>query len=229
MQPTSIQLDPLNSPFPIPWNWVLATLAEGNPTPTAKIRYYRSQSLISPNGQSSAYSRIQIRIKPGASSIRVSSVLIVENLNTGELQTLAASSPLSNNPFMVQANQQDAGAISILIPVAWSQDSTQVLAREFESIFGSDIGSDYAVVWDRPREQMYTVAPSGVEYTNAILLGWSQQHPNHVLFQAGNLGDENWATWAVALDNRTSAARGDRPVTFGDVSNNVWAGPQSYR
>jgi hypothetical protein len=229
MKQQSVQLDPLNSPFPVPWNWVLATLAEGSSTQSSRTRYYRSQSLISPDSQFAAYSRIQMRVSPDFTQSRVSSVMFIENLKTGDLQTITAESPFSDNPFVSQTELQQSGSIAILIPIAWSQDGDRILAREFESIFGSDLASDFAVVWERQKNRIRTIAPSGVQYTNAVLLGWSQLHPDRVLFRAGNLGDEHWPIWSVDFSGQTNNALEDQPVTFGKVSTNVWAGPQAYR
>lgn len=222
-----MQIDPLNSPHPVPWNWVLAMQAEATHLP--RLRYYRSQSLISPDGEYAAYSRIQMQSVSDWMQCQVSSVLFVENLRTGDLQTIAASSPLSANPFAT-SEAIEQGTVAILIPIAWSADSARLLAREFESLFCSDIASDYAVVWDRSLNRTYTIAPTRISYSNAILLGWSQSQPNHVLFQAGDLGDETWPLWSVDLSGQTIAARQeDQPITYGRIVNNVWAGPQAAR
>jgi hypothetical protein len=222
-----VQLDPLDSPFPIPWNWVLATQADTKPGILPIRRYYRSQSLISPDRQYAAYSRIQMDVRADFTRSRVSSVLFVENLETGDLQTITAESPFADNPFMMNKDPHQEGAIAMLIPIAWSADSTRILAREFESIFGTAIASDFAVIWDRQRNRRRTLSPAGFHYTNAILLGWSQQQPDRVLFRAGNMGDEDWHIWAVDNSGHTEIALEDRPVTFGTVSSNIWAGPQA--
>lgn len=225
---SSMQIDPLNSPHPIPWSWVLAMQAEATQTP--KLRYYRSQSLISPDGQYAAYSRIQMQSVSDWMQCQVSSVLFVENLHTGDLQTITAASPLSENPFTARELIDRQGTIAILIPIAWSAASDRVLAREFESIFSSDIASDYAVVCDRKLNRTYTIAPTRISYSNAILLGWSRDQPDRVLFQAGDLGDEEWPLWSVDFTGQTIAALPeDQPITYGRVLNNVWAGPQAVR
>lgn len=225
----SVQLDPLNSPHPIPWNWVLATQSEDSSGITPTVRYFRTQALISPDGQHAAYSRIQMQVMADFTHSRVNSVLFVENLRTGNLQTITASSPFADNPFSPNSEPQQAGTIAILIPVAWSASGDRVLAREFESLFGTDIASDFAVVWDRQLNRIHTIAPLGIQYTNAILLGWSQSHPDRVLFRAGNIGDENWNLWAVDPAGQTLAAIEDQPITFGQTVNNIWAGPQAHR
>lgn len=230
MPPTSVQLDPLNSPHPIPWNWVLANLSATPHHETASIQYYRSQSLLSPDGRYAAYSRIQMQIRPDFTQSRVSSVLFLENLRTGDLRTITASSPLSlsGENLEVDPAAAAAGTIAILIPIAWSEAGDRILAREFESVFGSDIASDYAVIWDRQLNRTSTVAPTRIQYTNAVLLGWSQAHPEQALFRAGNIGDLEWPLWTVDLAGQTTTAPSDRPQIFGRSVNSIWTGPQSH-
>lgn len=230
MTEPQLQLDPLNSPYPVPWNWVQAMLTESPSLTTPTLRYYRSPALISPSGEYAAYSRIQIQVQPSFTQSRVGSVLFLENLRTGDLQTITAASPFADNPFIADSEPGRAGTIAILIPVAWSESGDRILAREFESLFGTDLASDYAVVWDRQQNRTQTIAPTQVEYSNAVLLGWSQSDPTQVLFRAGNLGDEEWGIWAVSVDGDTVAATAaDQPIVFGQVVNNVWAGPQAHR
>jgi hypothetical protein len=229
---TSVQLDPLDSPYPVPWNWIMAVLTEAKADATLRFRYYRSPSLISPDGEYAAYSRIQVELGTHFTQSRVASVLFLENLKTGDLHTITASSPFSDNPFMAEmmaeTEPDEAGRIAILIPVAWSESGDRVLAREFESIFGSDIASDFAVVWHRSSNLTRTIAPTHVDYSNAVLLGWSQTDPNRVLFRAGNLGDPEWSLYAVDADGQTRQVAQDQPIVFGRMVNNIWAGPQAY-
>jgi hypothetical protein len=226
MNTQSIQIDPLNSPHPIPWNWVTSIVFGSHSVPHS-YGYYRSQSLISPDGQYAAYSRIQVQLAAHFSKSRVVSVLFVENLRTGSLRTLMASSPFADNPFMAGEASDQAGTIAILIPIAWSENGDRLLSREFESIFCTDIASDFAVVWDSNTNETKTYSPTHVPYSNAILLGWSQAFPGQVLFQAGMMGEPNWELYAVDSDGQTSLVRGDRPVTYGQVMTHVWAGPQA--
>lgn len=227
MTPQSVQLDPLNSPHPVPWNWVMAMLSDRSSLNAPRLRYYRSQSLISPDGQYAAYSRIQLQLYPDFTRSRVASVLFLENLQTGDLQTITASSPFSDNPFIANV-ADEAGTIAIIVPIAWSEAGDRILAREFESIFGSDLASDFAVVWERQSNRTYTIAPTHVQYSNAVLLGWSQTHPGQVLFRAGMLGNENWPLYAVDVSGETAYANNDQPVTFGRVVDSIWSGPQAF-
>jgi hypothetical protein len=223
-----VQVDPLNSPHPIPWNWVTSIAFGGSSTPNC-YGYYRSQSLISPNGHYAAYSRIQVQPAAHFTQSRVVSALFVENLHTGSLQTIMASSPFADHPFTADERCEQAGTIAVLIPIAWSEAGDRLLAREFEAIFGSGIASDFAVVWDSRTNQTQTLAPSQINYSNAILMGWSQTYPDQVLFQAGIMGDPHWNFYAVNTSGQTSLARGDRPITYGQVKTNIWAGPQTHQ
>lgn len=223
------QNDPLNSPYPVPWKWVMSTHTEVSTTHGSGMRYYRSPSLISPDGQYAAYSRIQLHIQPELYNTRVSSVMFLENLANGHLRAIAANSPLASNPLTPTEASQQSGTISILIPVAWSEIGDRILARQFEGLFSSSDASDYAVVWDRNTDQTSTISPGRIPHDIAVLLGWSQTHPDRVLFKAGFLGDPEFPLWAVKDNGDTLLATGDRPMTFGRLVNNIWAGPQAYR
>lgn len=223
--------DPLNSPYPVPWNWVMATMneqmAESRTSTQPMFRYYRSPSLISPDGDCVAYSRIQLQFSSDFTQNRVASILFVENSRTGELQTITPAAPFADNPFVADAMIQRPGTIAILIPVAWSENSDRLLAREFESMFGTGLASDFAVIWERSSNRTYTLAPTQVQYSNAVLLGWSQSHPNQVLFRAGNMGEEEWPLYRVDADGQTTLIPQDQPIGFGKFANR-WAGPQNY-
>lgn len=224
--PASAQLDPLNSPYPIPWNWILAVLAE-KPSATPQFCYYRSPSLISPDGAYAAYSRIQFQRAESFVLSRVASILFVEHLSSGRLHTITPAAPFADNPFVADAMVDQPGTIAISIPVGWSENGDQLLVREFESLFGSSLASDFAVIWDRSSNRAYTVAPTQVCYSNAVLLGWSQRYPSQALFRAGNLGDDPWLLYAVDRHGHTTQATNDRPLVFGKVDSHAWVGPQS--
>lgn len=224
--PQSRSIDPLNSPYPVPWNWVMAMMSEKISEPA--FRYYRSPSLISPDGEYAAYSRIQLQLSGDFVQNRVASILFVENLRTGELQTITPAAPFADNPFVADAVVNQPGTIAMLLPIAWSEGGERLLSREFESMFGSGLASDFAVIWDRAANRTYTLAPTQVQYSNAVLLGWSRMHPSHALFRAGNMGDENWPLYAVDTSGQTTRATEDQPITYGQVSSNTWAGPQGY-
>lgn len=225
--------DPLGSPHPVPWNWVMTTHADDNLKHSFGLHYYRSPSLISPDGRYAAYSRIQMRSQPELYRSRVSSIMFVENLQTGKLQVINATSPFADNGLGLGKNAALPGNISILMPVSWSKLSDRLLARQFEGLFSSSDASDFAVIWNQQQNRTSTVAPSQVKYNHeiSILLGWSQINPYQVLFHAGNLGDEHWPFWAVADNGQTLAATNvDQPIVFGKQLKPVWSGPQvAYR
>lgn len=206
----------------------MATLAAIEPGSPPQLHYYRSQSLLSPDGQYAAYSRIQMQVQAEFFRSRVSSVLFVENLRTGDLQAITPAAPLADNPFFADGSDI-LGSISIVIPVSWSEAGDRLLAREFESLFCSDIASDYAVIVDRRLNRVSTVSPTRLQYTNAVLLGWSQDHPERVLFRAGTMGEEDWPLWSVDVSGQTARASYDRPITFGESVGSVWMGPQAQR
>lgn len=217
--------DPLGSPHPVPWNWVMTTHADDSSNYSFGFHYYRSPALISPDGRYAAYSRIEMRSQPELYRSRVSSVMFVEDLQTGDLQVINATSPFADNRLV-------PGSISILTPVSWSKLSDRLLARQFEGLFSSSDASDFAVIWHRQQNRTSTVAPSqNYNHEISILLGWSQINPYQALFRAGNLGDQQWPLWAVADNGQTVAATNvDQAIVFGKQLKPVWSGPQvAYR
>lgn len=221
-----VPADPLNSNYPVPWNWVMATYADLKENPHPEPRYYRSPALISPDGLYAAYSRIAMQVKEQLFGSRVSSVMFLENLQTGELQTITASSPLAGDT-LGGVGQHQPGAISMLIPVSWSQEGDRLLARQFEGLFSASDASDFAVVWNRNTKITSTIAPVRVQYTNAVLLGWSTLYPQQVLFRAGSLGEESWPLWAVDIYSETTLANDDKPIVYGRFQQPAWTGPQA--
>ncbi|MBV5261862.1 hypothetical protein FLX56_25960 [Synechococcus moorigangaii CMS01] len=217
--------DPLHSPFPIPWQWILDTqtaVAAGT-HPGADI--YRSPLLENSHHQYAAYSRIHLELRPLLKESRVTSVLFVENLQTGTLNTVIARSPLAPQPFQEVEASAAPGLISLLIPVSWSADGQRLLARQFEGFFNSGIMSDFAVVWDAKTQGSVTLQPNiEDEYSHAILLGWSEQHADAVLFQTGVMGEENWPIWRVSPHGDTNLALSDHGVVYGESQTYPWSG-----
>ncbi len=204
----------------------MATMAEKESV-NPPFRYYRSPSVVSPTGDYAAYSRIQFQSGEHLTQNRIASILFVENLQTGELQTITPAAPFADNPFVADALIHQPGTIAIAIPVAWSESGDRLLAREFESLFGSGLASDFAVVWDQRSNCTYTLAPTQVQYTHAVLLGWSGRYPNQVLFRAGNMGETDWFLYAVDLMGQTRLSLEDQAIGFGETTDR-WAGPQGY-
>lgn len=226
--PLDVQLDPLNSPHPVPWGWVLETHQDVSSRHQSGVRYYRSPALISPDGAYAAYSRIQLHVEPELYLSRVSSIMFLENLQTGNLQMVAAASQFAENLLLNSDRVFKSGAIAMLMPVSWTEDSTQILARQFEGIFSSSDLSDYAVVWDRTQDSTHVLAPTHSPYDIAVLMGWSRAKPDQILFQAGSFGDDALSLWSVDLQGQTQFAVADQPLVIGERVMSWWSGPQAY-
>ena len=208
--------DPLNSPHPVPWNWVMETYSNFLNYPNIKeTRYYRTPSLISVDKQYSAYSRLAMEVDTKLFQCRVNSVMFIENLNSGELRLVTPSSPLADNPFNKNNISEKPGTISILIPVSWCEKGEKILARQFEGIFNTSQMYDYAVIWDRNKNNTCTISPEESErYQYTVLLGWSKNYQDQVLFRGDILGEEEHSIISVNLKGETIIASQDQPVIY---------------
>ncbi|MBD2502518.1 hypothetical protein [Anabaena azotica] len=228
------QTDPIGSPHPIPWKWILATQQAIGGKSGSGTRYYRSLPVVSPDGKYAVYSRVQIEVKPEMHNTRVNSVLFVEDRETKKLRVLAATTmttdPLLNKQEVSAEPAEGDGKIGVLVPVSWSEKSDRFLARKFEGIFNTGDSTDQAVIWDRQKNQTNTVAPAQPEDNHekiAVLLGWSKNEPDHVIFRAGEMGEEEWPLVKVAIDGKTAATtEKDQPITYGNKLTQIWAEPQ---
>ncbi|MCF4970182.1 hypothetical protein [Nostoc sp. CMAA1605] len=233
-QASELPTDPIGSPHPIPWQWIVSTQEAIGSKGVTGVRYYRSVPVVSPDGKYAVYSRVQIDVKPEMYNSKVTSVLFVENRETKQLRVMASTTtlqdPLVKTQTTTTPEDSKEGKIGVLVPVSWSEKSDRFLARRFEGVFNTGDSTDQAVIWDRQKNQANTVAPAQTEEDHekiAVLLGWSKNEPDHVLFRAGEMGEENWPLVKVAIDGKTGATtESDQPVTFGDKLSNVWAGPQ---
>jgi hypothetical protein len=235
------QIDPIGSPHPIPWKWITATQETIGSKGSSGVRYYRSLPVVSPDGKYAVYSRVQLEVKPEMYNSRVTSVLFVQDMQTNKLWVMASTAPVSDpllavNAVLPEQEQIDTnGSIGVLVPVSWSEKGDRFLARKFKGIFNTGDATDHAVIWDRQKNQANIVAPAQEENEHekiAILLGWSKSQPDHVLFRAGEMGEENWPLVKVANDGKTvpTTTDADQPITFGKKVTEVWAGPQvAYR
>jgi hypothetical protein len=144
----------------------------------------------------------------------------------------AISDPLLNRNVSSQKliNTDDHGKIGVLVPVSWSEQSDRFLARRFEGKFNTGDSTDQAVIWDSQKNHINTVAPTRRKDEHekiAVLLGWSKNKPDHALFRAGEIGEENWPLVQVSSDGKTlDTTDGDQPITFGKTITELWAGPQ---
>lgn len=219
-----MQLDPLNSPYPVPWNWILAAHNAALTTDRFTPQHYRSAALRSPDGDWLAYSRIYLELHPQLHDCQVSSILLIENLVQGTLQSVAARSPFSRD-WQSDGEEDGAGSISILMPVGWNQKGDQLLARQFAGRFCSSLATDYGWVWNRHNGQTKILNPLGFE--QAVLLGWSNSHPQSVLFEAGDLSQAQLPRWLVDQSSIALPAGSDEAVSFGETVTDVLAGPQT--
>ncbi|MEI6443063.1 MAG: hypothetical protein WCO29_08020 [Nostocales cyanobacterium ELA583] len=228
------QTDPIGSPHPIPWQWIMATQEAVGGKSGSGVRYYRSIPVVSPDGKYAIYSRVQMEVKPEMHNSRVNSVLFVEDRQTKRLRVMTSTSvvidPLLNRRASLPVNPDNDGKIGVLVPVSWSEKGDRFLARKFVAIFNTADATDQAVIWNRQQNHLNVVNPVQSQDDHekiAILLGWSKKQPNSVLFRAGELGEENWPLLQVANDGKTVdiSAEGDQPLTFGERGS-IWADPQ---
>lgn len=227
------QQDPIGSPHPLPWKWITATQEAVSSNNGSGVRYYRSAPVISPDGRYSIYSRVKLEVKPQMHKSRVSSVLFVEDKTNNQLKVVASTSALLDPLLKAKEMRGEAseipGKIGVLVPVGWSENGERFLARKFEGLFNTAHATDQALIWNRQKNHANTVAPSQKSHQHdiAVLLGWSKNAPDNVVFQAGEMGQETWPTITVANDGRTVATPEiDQPTTFGRKTTDVWAGPQ---
>jgi hypothetical protein len=219
---SNLPLDPLDSPHPIPWHWIVETQTSLGQQGKTSIVYYRSPSLLSPDGKYAVYSRLQMEVAPEMHQSRVTSLMFVENLATGELRILQANSPMTLDP----ETKSMGGIISVLMPVSWSVDGKRLLSRQFEGLFNTSDASDYAMVWDMESDQTTSITPDLDSYEQSILLGWSQIAPERVLFTSGNLGDEEWDLCAVNIQGETTIASTEKTIIYGEIDKTDWMGAQ---
>lgn len=221
-------IDPLDSPHPVPWNWVLTTQAQVSASEKVGIRYYRTPSLISPDGKYAAYSRIQMYVKPELHNSKVQSTLFIENVETGDIESIVPATHRGDGENSSPEAEKDpnAGQIAILMPVSWSPQGDRLLSRQFEGIFSTSDAYDLAMVWDRRSKETTTITPQEEGYETTVLLGWSQQHPGRVLFQTSNLEDSESPLWAVDLKGDTVDATSDEPIVLGTIIKPLWSGAQ---
>ncbi len=227
------QNDPIGSPYPIPWQWIQKTQQAIASRGGSGVRYYRSMPVLSPDGRYAVYSRVQLEVKPEMYNSRVTSMMFVEDRQTGKLRVITATGPVSD-PLLkakatVAANPDTNGTIGVLVPVSWSQQGDRFLARKFEGVLNTADATDHAVIWDRQKNNTNSVTPSQEqkEHDIAVLLGWSKTQPNNVLFRAGEMGEENWPVVSVSSDGKTANAPDvDQPIIYGQKISDVWSGPE---
>jgi len=232
--PNGVPADPINSPHPIPWKWIVMTQEAIGGQGRSGVRQYRSTPVVSPDGRYAVYSRVQLEVEPEMHNSQVSSLLFIEDRQTKRLNILAKTSDTvdmlsKNGQFTPETNNQ--GKIGILVPVSWSEKGDQFLARKFVGTFNTADVTDNAVIWNRQQNTTTTAVPpqgEGDHEKIAILLGWSKKQPNYVLFRSGELGEENWPLVQVSGDgkNINMNISDDQPIIFGNKGQTIWLDPE---
>jgi hypothetical protein len=216
--------DPLISPFPVPWTWIWEMQAQASAANRAKSYQYRSPEVVSPDGQFRAYTMIELEAQPDPLKSQVRSTLWVLPANGAEPLRYASSMHLGAGGT-VQTSAKQPGTISMLMPIGWSQDGRQLLIRQFEALMGSDIASDYGVIWSRDRQTVTSWAPNPINYDSAVLLGWDQTQPGQILFETSILGELDTQRVGVNLGSgKTALTPNHEPVNHGQVISRE-AGP----
>jgi hypothetical protein len=207
--------DPLNSAYPIPWAAIWENQTKATQTGKVLTLRYLSGKVTSPDGQQQAHSEINLQLSPELTQSYVSSKLIIADAKGKVLQRIPSTLHLGDGKVK-ETTAIPVGTLSILVPATWSQDGQQLLARQFEAVLGSDVSSDYALVWNRKTQMVKTVTPTPQNYDTAILLGWSPRNPDRVLFRTTVLGEQQTNLVAVTHDGTTIAFEGNQPLPMED-------------
>lgn len=217
--------DPLNSTYPVPWNVIWQKQTQATQSGKILTLRYQSATLASPDGQRLAYSEINAQLSPEVTQSSVSSRLIITNAKGKVLQSIPSTLHLGNDSVK-ETTAQPIGILSILMPATWSKDGQQLLTRQFEAVLGSDMSSDYALVWNRKTQMVKTVTPTPQNYDTAILLGWSAHNPDQILFRTAILGEQKTDLVAVSRDGTTIATKSDQTLP---VVNIMRSGSEARR
>jgi hypothetical protein len=202
-------IDPIESPFPVPWLWVTQHLSKAAQDKRPLDEVYRSALVVTPDGLYGAYSQINLRAEAEASQSQIGSLLFVQNLKTGKIQQVQLPA------LSLAEGRFSAGSIRMILPISWSKTGDRLLIRQFNALFASDIATDSALVWDRQSNQLSILLPKPVNYDTAVLLGWSTTHTDQVLFRTSILGETQEKLWAVNLQGQAITVDSDRPMVFG--------------
>jgi hypothetical protein len=215
--PATQAQDPLNSAYPVPWDMIWKNQTQATQTGKVITLQYVSGAIASPDGHRNAHSDIRLELHPEVTQSHVVSHLIITDTRGVQIQRIASSMHLGDGMVKETSGAAAVGTLSILIPATWSKDGQQLLARQFEAVFGSDVSSDYALIWNRKTQHVKTVAPVPQDYDTAILLGWSHRNPDQILFRTAILGEQKTDLVAVNYDGTTIASEGDRILPLGQV------------
>lgn len=214
--PFMAETDPIASPFPLPWAWIIEQqkLAALNHLPQTYSQ--KTAVFISPDGLYQAQAELIFQADPNFAHNQLTSTLTITNIQTQAVQQWQSTSLI--DPELRQDLPADgAGLIAVLWPVGWSASGEQLLIRHFQGLFSTDFASDVAVIWSRPQQTLTAVWPQSVDYDHAILLGWSQDQPDQVLFRTATMGESKTQVWAVNGQQEMLARPNDRPLVYGQT------------
>lgn len=210
------QTDPLDSPFPLPWAWIVQQQQLAAASQQSQTYAQKTATFISPDGLYQAQAELIFQADPEFARNQLTSTLTITNTQTQAVQQWQSTSLI--DPELRQDLPPDAaGLIAVLWPVGWSASGEELLIRHFQGLFSTDFASDVAVIWSRPQQTLTAVWPQSVEYDHATLLGWSQAQPDQVLFRTATMGEAKTQVWAVNPKQEMLARPQDRPQVYGQT------------
>jgi|GEM_PF-3293578 len=209
----AVPTDPLQSPFPLPWAWIEQGHAAALKANAPRTYTQQTARYVSPDGRYVAQATLHFQAAPQAFQQRLVSTLEITDRHTGDRQRIESVQEVP--PEFLAEVPRGQGLIAVLVPVGWSQTGNRLLVRQFMGLFASDLVSDAAWIWQPDRGHVATVYPTAADYDVATLLGWSDTHPEQVLFQTQVLGEPQAMVWAVDSQGSSQLAQGDRPAVYG--------------
>ncbi|MDG2989968.1 hypothetical protein L3556_03325 [Candidatus Synechococcus calcipolaris G9] len=215
--------DPLSSPFPLPWNWVEEAHTMACHHNQSFQHTLDSQRYLSPDGTYAASATFELISHPEAHRQQLTSILEITHLASGEQERFESIATVPRDYFNdLPQRGSTEGLIAVLMPIGWSEGGDRLLVRQFQGIFSSDFASDGAWIWERDFGHIATVYPTVDDYDFAVLLGWSSEHRDQVLFHTQLMGNPQGHTWAVDIHGDTLAAQDVRPQLEGYSFNLEW-------
>lgn len=209
----TVVADPLQSPFPLPWQWIEDGHAAVVKAKKSLRFTQQTPQYISPDGRYVAQATLYFTAHPEAHRQQLMSILEIRDRQSGIQQRIESLKEMP--PEFLAEVPQGQGLIAVLVPVGWSETGNRLLVRQLSGLFATDLISDGAWIWQAGVGHVATVYPTADEYDFATLLGWSTTDPQRVLFQTQTMGNPKATIWAVDTQGSTQLAQGDRPRVYG--------------
>ncbi|HIK34651.1 MULTISPECIES: hypothetical protein [unclassified Thermosynechococcus] len=209
----TVVVDPLQSPFPLPWKWIDDGHAAALKAKKSLRFTQQTPQYVSPDGRYVAQATLYFTADPEAQRQQLVSILEIRDRQSGSQQRIESLREMPRE-FLAEV-RQGQGLIAVLVPVGWSETGNHLLVRQVGGLFATDLISDAAWIWQAGVGHVATVYPTADEYDFATLLGWSTTHPQRVLFQTQTMGNPKATIWAVDTQGSTQLAQGDRPRVYG--------------